>query len=42
MSRRRGARGGSLRFGLLPAVAMLAAVLLQRRYTLDATARAAS
>ncbi|WP_433351925.1 MFS transporter [Micromonospora saelicesensis] len=29
-------------FGLLPAVAMLAALLLQRRYTLDATARAAS
>ncbi|RZT78646.1 Na+/melibiose symporter-like transporter [Micromonospora violae] len=27
-------------FGLLPAVAMLAALLLQRRYTLDATARA--
>lgn len=26
-------------FGLLPAVAMLAALLLQRRYTLDATAR---
>ncbi|MEU8183733.1 MFS transporter [Micromonospora sp. NPDC049047] len=29
-------------FGLLPAVAMLAALLLQRRYTLDARARAAS
>lgn len=29
-------------FGLLPAVAMLAALLLQRRYTLDATARATS
>ncbi|MFY1615467.1 MFS transporter [Micromonospora sp. WMMD736] len=29
-------------FGLLPAAAMLAAVLLQRRYTLDATARAAT
>ncbi|MEV1159530.1 MFS transporter [Micromonospora chokoriensis] len=29
-------------FGLLPAVAMLAAVLLQRRYTLDATARTTS
>ncbi|TNH26850.1 MFS transporter [Micromonospora orduensis] len=29
-------------FGLLPAVTMLAAVLLQRRYTLDATARATS
>ncbi|MBM7495068.1 Na+/melibiose symporter-like transporter [Micromonospora luteifusca] len=29
-------------FGLLPAVAMLAALLLQRRYTLDVTARAAS
>ncbi|MGC5310759.1 MFS transporter [Micromonospora zamorensis] len=27
-------------FGLLPAVAMLTALLLQRRYTLDATARA--
>ncbi|MEV4123097.1 MFS transporter [Micromonospora sp. NPDC049645] len=29
-------------FGLLPAAAMLAALLLQRRYTLDATARATS
>ncbi|MEV1110336.1 MFS transporter [Micromonospora sp. NPDC049751] len=29
-------------FGLLPAAAMLAALLLQRRYTLDATARAAT
>ncbi|MGC4816140.1 MFS transporter [Micromonospora sp. DT63] len=29
-------------FGLLPAAAMLAALLLQRRYTLDTTARAAS
>ncbi|MGC4758102.1 MFS transporter [Micromonospora trifolii] len=29
-------------FGLLPAVAMLAALLLQRRYTLDATARTTS
>lgn len=29
-------------FGLLPAVAMLAALLLQRRYTLDETARATS
>ncbi|MFG1882565.1 MFS transporter [Micromonospora sp. NPDC049102] len=29
-------------FGLLPAVAMLAALLLQRRYTLDETARAAT
>ncbi|MCG5447486.1 MFS transporter [Micromonospora sp. NIE79] len=29
-------------FGLLPAVAMLAALLLQRRYTLDAAARATS
>ncbi|MEV7989164.1 MFS transporter [Micromonospora sp. NPDC085948] len=29
-------------FGVLPAVAMLAALLLQRRYTLDASARAAS
>ncbi|MCI4066671.1 hypothetical protein MRQ36_30565 [Micromonospora sp. R77] len=27
-------------FGLLPAVVMVAAVLVQRRYTLDGTARA--